>query len=447
LGGSGNDYGVDIAVDSAGNAYVTGWTDSFGFPATLGAFDTALGGLADAFVTKLAATGALAYSTFLGGTLYDFGFAIAVDSGGIAYVTGYTHSSDFPTTTAVFGTALSGPSDAFVTKLSADGGLLVYSTYIGGVGSEQSDGIAIDDGNAYVTGSTDSSDFPITTGSFDMIYGGAGDAFVTKLATNAASLVYSTYLGGVGEDVARTIAVDSAGVSYVAGNTGSADFATTPGAFDTTLGGTQDAFVATLGVSGATLAYATYLGGANEDYGMAIAIDTAGAAYVSGVSSSGDFPITLDAFDTTSSGEDSFVVKIGEAIAAPDLVETAITNPPAVVVRKQKFAVIDSVHNQGSGAGATTTRYYLSLDTVRNAGDRLLGRKRVVPALASGATSTPTKPVNVTVAVSTPLGVYYLLACADDLSVVVESDEGNNCLASTTTVEVRAPDRVETRDQ
>jgi subtilase family serine protease len=154
--------------------------------------------------------------------------------------------------------------------------------------------------------------------------------------------------------------------------------------------------------------------------------------------------VTPGAFDTTLGGEfDAFVAKFGEStVTEPDLVVTAVTDPPAVLVLKQKFAVTDSTHNQGSASVATTTRYYLSADTVRNKGDKRLTGKRNVPALDAGATSTGT--VNVTVPTTTKLGVYYLLACADDRKVETESDEGNNCRASTTTVEVRAPDLVET---
>ena len=440
------DLGEGIAVDVSGNAYVTGMTNASDFPSTPGAFDTTFGGGTDAFVTKLNASGAaLAYSTYLGNLGSDQGLAIAVDSAGRAYVTGLS-APGFPTTPGAFDTSFGGgPSDGFVTKLLASGAALAYSTYLGGSGEDYGSGIALDSGdNAHVTGSTASGGFPTTPGAFDTTFGGASDAFVTKLLASGAALAYSTYLGGTTTDYGNGIAVDSVGGAYVAGYTESSNFPTTPGALDTTFGGGSDAFVTSLDASGAALIHSTYGGGTRTDYGNAIAVDSAGSAYVTGVTFFSDFPTTPGAFDTTFGGvSDAFVVKIGEAVPVqPDLVETALSNPPAVVVLKQKFSVTDSAHNQGSEAGATTTRYYFSLDTVRSSGDKLLSGKRAVGVLAAGATSTGS--AGVTVPVSIKVGVYYLLACADDLNVVDESDEGNNCRASTTTVNVRAPDLIET---
>ncbi len=246
----GHDRGRAIAVDSAGNAYVTGQTRSASFPTTPGAFDTTQNsvGVEDAFVTKLNATGsALIYSTYLGGSLYDEGFGIAVDSSGNAYVTGVTRSTDFPTMAGAFRTTHSGSDDAFVTKLNATGSALVYSTYLGGTLDDDAFAIAVDSaGNAYVTGGTESTDFPTTAGAFDTTHNGLADVFVTKLNVAGSTLAYSTYLGGTGSEAARAIAVDPSGNVYVAGSTGSTDFPTTPGAFDTTHNGAADAFVAKL---------------------------------------------------------------------------------------------------------------------------------------------------------------------------------------------------------
>ena len=209
FGGSGYDQGNGIAVDSSGNAYVAGFTASSNFPTTTGAFQTAYGGGDyDAFVTKLNATGTgLVYSTYFGGSGYDQGNGIAVDSAGNAYVTGFTASSNFPTTTGAFQTAYGGgSSDAFVTKLNATGTGLVYSTYLGGSGGDAGTGIAVDSsGNAYVTGNTNSSNFPATTGAFQATFGGYNDAFVTKLNATGTGLVYSTYFGGSGYDQATVL--------------------------------------------------------------------------------------------------------------------------------------------------------------------------------------------------------------------------------------------------
>jgi hypothetical protein len=217
----------------------------------VGANDTTLGGPVDAFVTKLNATGTtpLLYSTYLGGTGSDQGFGIAVDAAGSGYVTGQTFSTDFPTTTGAFDTTLGGFADAFVTKLNSVGSGLVYSTYLGGSGgsNEQGFGIAVDGaGSAYVTGFTDSTDFP-TLAAPDTTLGGISDAFVTKLDVPGATLVYSTYLGGSGSfELGAGIAVDGAGSAYVTGTTDSTDYPTTPGAFDTALNGSRDAFVTKL---------------------------------------------------------------------------------------------------------------------------------------------------------------------------------------------------------
>ncbi len=313
LGGRSREIGLGITVDSAGSTYITGWTYSNDFPTTPGAFQTSLAGPDDVFVTKLTPDGSsLVYSTYLGGINYDEGRGIAVDNAGSAYVTGYTSSNDFPTTTGVFQTSLAGDADAFVAKLTPDGSGLVYSTYLGGSSSDDGRGIALDNaGNAYVTGVTSSNDFPITTGAFQTSLAGSSDAFVTKLTPDGSGLVYSTYLGGSSSDDGRGIAVDNAGSAYVTGVTSSNDFPTTTGAFQTSLAGDADAFVAKLTPDGLGLVYSTYLGGSSWDYGYGIAVDNAGNAYVTGYTFSDDFPTTTGAFQTSRAGSyDVFVTKI-----------------------------------------------------------------------------------------------------------------------------------------
>ena len=328
LGGSGNDDGLGIAVDSQGAAYVTGRTTSTNFPTTPGAFDASYNlGLDDAFVTKLDPTGSsLVYSTYLGGSSdFDHGVGIAVDSQGAAYVTGSTGSPDFPATPGAFDTSFNGVAgdDAFVTKLAPSGSSLVYSTYLGGSGDDRGTGIAVDpQGAAYVTGSAGSANFPTTPGAFDTTSGGAdGDGFVTKLAPAGTSLVYSSYLGGSAPsssgdgsssgDVGAGIAVDSLGAAYVTGATFSTNFPTTPGAFDTSHNGFSDVFVTKVNPAGSSLAYSTYLGGSAEDGSNGIAIDSQGAAYVTGATFSPGFPTTPGAFDTSHNGfADAFVTKV-----------------------------------------------------------------------------------------------------------------------------------------
>jgi uncharacterized repeat protein (TIGR01451 family) len=317
LGGSGSDDGNAIVVDRAGSAYVTGSTYSGDFPTTPGAFDTSFSGYCDAFVVKLNPAGSgLAYATFLGGSSdADWGFGIAVDEAGSAYVTGSTVSSDFPTTPDAFDMSLDGGSDVFVVKLNPAGSGLAYATFLGGSSrsAEWGYGIVVDGaGSAYVTGYTFSSDFPTTPGAFDASFNGYCDAFVVKLNGAGSGLAYATFLGGSGSDDGNAIVVDRAGSAYVTGSTYSGDFPTTPGAFDTSFnGGAYDTFVAKLNPAGSGLAYATFLGGSSSGYGSDIAVDWAGNAYVTGLTTSTDFPTTLGAFDTSFNGRvDAFVVKL-----------------------------------------------------------------------------------------------------------------------------------------
>jgi hypothetical protein len=264
----------------------------------------------------------LVYSTYLGGSGHDEATSIALDASGNAYVAGLTTSSDFPTTGGAFQETQSASSCAFVTKIAPDGSSLVYSTYLGGSGGDaRALGIAVDSlGNAYVKGETDAQ-FPTTPGAFQRTFGGGRhDAFVTKLNPTGSGLVYSTFLGGSGDDYAdissNSIAVDSAGSAYVVGGTDSTNFPTTPGAFDRIFGGGgSDNFVTKLSADGSALVYSTYLGGSGweEEY-IAIAIDSSGNAYVTGGTNSTDFPTTPGAYRTSGSGV--FVTKLNAAGSA-----------------------------------------------------------------------------------------------------------------------------------
>ena len=322
VGGSDGEFATGIAIDSAGNAYVVGNTSSNDFP-TINAFQSTFGGggagFGDAFVFKLNPDGsALIYSTYLGGSDLDVGKDIAVDSAGNAYLTGYTVSTNFPTANAFQGT-FGGPDsfgfgDAFVAKLNSAGSALVYSTYLGGNGDDSGRAIATDSGgNVYIIGGAGSSSFPTTVNAFQSTYGGGGDAFVTKLNAAGSALLYSTFLGGSGREGSQNdhLAIDSAGNAYVTGSTRSTNFPTA-NAFQSTLAGESDIFVAKLNATGSGLVYSTYLGGSKTDSGQGIAVDSAGNAYVTGDTSSADFP-TANAFQNTFSGGfpvgDAFVTK------------------------------------------------------------------------------------------------------------------------------------------
>jgi Beta-propeller repeat/Cep192 domain 4 len=337
LGGTKDDIGTGIAVDSSGNAYIAGYTDSTDiFPsAVVGAgFQTSLAGGLDAFVVKLNSGGtALLYATYVGGKTPSLGEinaddraqALAIDSSGNAYITGDTASSDFPTLNPLSAQSCGqGGADVFVTKLNPTGSGLVFSTCLGGAQDDHGLGIALDSSNnVFVTGDTASSTtFPTTTGAFQTTFGGgATDAFVTEIKADGSALLYSTFLGGSGDDHARGIAVDSSGNAYVAGNTASSNFPISTGAtaaFQGTFQGSGafglgDGFVTKLnpaGTGSSDLVYSTYLGGANDDVANSITVDSSGKAYVTGLTFSSRFPTANPYQASLAGGDDAFIAKL-----------------------------------------------------------------------------------------------------------------------------------------
>ncbi|MGB7201568.1 MAG: SBBP repeat-containing protein [Pyrinomonadaceae bacterium] len=312
IGGPTSEFGSEIAVDAAGNAYLTGDTDSAGYPTTAGAYDTTHNGNNDVFATKLNAAGSgVLYSTFIGGPTSEFGNGIEVDAAGNAYLTGYTDSAGYPTTAGAYDTTYNGGYDVFATKLNAAGSGLVYSTFIGGPTSEFGYGSAVDAaGNAYLTGDAFSADYPTTAGAYDTTHNGNKDVFATKLNAAGSGLVYSTFIGGTGDDFGYGIAVDAAGNAYLTGFTESASYPTTGGAYDMTYNGSQDVFATKLNGAGSALVYSTFIGGTTSEWGLGIAVDAVGNAYLTGWASSG-YPTTTGAFDTTQNGGfDVFVTKL-----------------------------------------------------------------------------------------------------------------------------------------
>jgi uncharacterized repeat protein (TIGR02543 family) len=308
LGGSGEDRGWGIAVDSEGMAYVTGDTDSVNFP-TQSPIQRTNAGDKDIFITKVNSSGsALIYSTYLGGSGGDDLSGIAVDSEGMAYVTGRTASGNFPTKNAIQG-GYGGQGDAFITKVNSSGSALIYSTYLGGSGEDGGHGIAADsEGAAYVAGDTSSIDFP-TQNPIRETYAGYVDAFITKVNSSGSALIYSTYLGGSGADYGNGIAVDSEGAAYVTGETGSIDFPT-QNRIQETCAGYVDAFITKVNASGSAFIYSTYLGGSVGDRGWGISVDSEGAAYVAGDTGSIDFPTQNPIQGTYAGGYDAFIAKI-----------------------------------------------------------------------------------------------------------------------------------------
>jgi hypothetical protein len=328
IGGSAGDRGLGIAVDSAGNAHVAGYTHSTDFPTANPVQLNFAGGNADGIVLKLNPEGsALVYSTYLGGgnDRPDLATSIALDSAANAYVTGMTNSPDFPTRNPA--QPFKGPTDAFVTKFAPDG-KIVYSTHLGGTADDEAMGIAVDAaGSAYVTGHTESLNFPTTKDAFSTscvavpaqipvgnICSG-GDAFVTKLSPDGSSIVYSTYLNGKGFEVGRSIAVDSTGNAYVTGFTGSENFVTANPVQKAFGGDDFDAFVVKLNPTGTGLVYSTYLGGSGEDGAYGIAVDAADNAYVTGYTKSTDFGTRNTLAGAARGRRDGYVVKISDQAA------------------------------------------------------------------------------------------------------------------------------------
>jgi hypothetical protein len=343
VGGAGEDTGNNVAVDSRGNAYVTGSTSSSDFPTTPGAFDATFnGGFWDVFVTKLNRGGSsVVYSTFVGSLRADWGENIAVDPAGHAYVTGAAGDGSFPTTPGAFDRTYDGTTDTFVLALDPSGSALVYSTFLGGAAQDRPQGLAVDrDGNAYVSGWTESATFPTTAGAFDPSFNGRSDAFVTKLDPTGSSLVYSTFLGGHAREGAHGeegpgLALGSSGDAYVAGWTTSNDFPTTAGAYDRRYGGRTDGFVSRLNAAGSDLVYSTYLGGGEPDGAGAVAVDTEGAAYAVGLTYSRGFPTGRHAWARCTGQIDGFVTKLaaaGDALAYSTCLGAAGKDVPLAVV-------------------------------------------------------------------------------------------------------------------
>ncbi len=356
FGGEKFERGHALALGRNGEVYVGGMTDSGDFPVTPGAFRSSCGTPDtpwycgnDAFVSKLAPDGSrLAYSTYLAGDRYDRVMDIAVDGDGYAYVLGDTTSTNFPTLNPIQ-SAYGGGScitpgglelcwDVFVSKLNTVGSALVYSTYLGGSGDERAGGIKVDSSrNAYISGSTNSDAFPISNALDGTIEGDCevqysynstairrcNDAFLGKLTVAGSGLVYSTFLGGTGDDSALDLALGADGSVYLTGFTDSQNFPTTPGVAQPSHGGgaggicpqtgCDDAFVMKLNNAATSLTYSTYLGGYSHDWGSAVAVDRYGNAYLTGWTLGQGFPTTTDALDKNCGTDNSCNYEKGDA--------------------------------------------------------------------------------------------------------------------------------------
>jgi len=329
IGGTQADFGTGVALDSSGDAFVVGSTQSTDFP-TKNPIQLGNSGLYDAFITEVSPTGALLYSTYLGGSSADYGTAIAVDSTGDVYVSGYTYSTNFPTQSALQG-SLAGGSDAFITKFTPGSSALLFSTYLGGSSNDQALAMIVDStGSIYLTGSTQSPNFPVTGNAYQSALLGTSNTFVTKVALGGSNLVFSTLFGGSETDQATAMALDAAGNIYITGFTQSADFPRLD-PFQNVLGiagagncGSSnlvnvpivlcsDAFVARFAPTGIPV-YSSFLGGSGTDSGQGIAVDSSGAAYVAGLTFSPNFPATARAYQWlyqgTSTNSNAFLTKV-----------------------------------------------------------------------------------------------------------------------------------------
>jgi len=335
IGGSDWEYDVTIALDKDGNVYITGWTCSSDYPTTSGAYDRSLDGYHDVFVSKLDSNlSTLLASTFIGGSDNaggDHAQSIALDGDGNVYITGYTGSYDYPTTSGAYDEIHNGGTDVFVSKLDSNLSNLLASTFIGGSWQDYGESIALDkDGNVYITGYiagyTYSSDYPTTSGAYDEIYNGTGDVFVSKLDSNLSNLLASTFIGGSGLDQGYSIALDKDGNVYIAGCTSSYDYPTTPGAYDGSYNGDYDVFISKLDSSLSSLLASTFIGGSKIDYygygylhyfyGKFIALDKDGNVYITGATWSYDYPTTPGAYDQSFNGNiDVFVSKLNSNLS------------------------------------------------------------------------------------------------------------------------------------
>jgi hypothetical protein len=314
LGGNGLDVAVAVALDSAGNPFITGLTGSTNFPTTPTALQSGLAGEVnldfypnDIFAARLSANGdALLYSTFIGGTNDDLGLAIAVDNANAVYIAGNTESRDFPVRNSPY--AFHGETDAFVLKFTPGNPDLTYSMILGGSDFDFAQSLAVDGlGHAYVAGNTASSTFPVTNAFQAEYRGGDYDGFVAKLAPEGNALLFSTFFGGGGQDEALGLALDAVANADFSGYTGSGTFPVTNALYATKASG-RDAFVTKFDALG-QIQYSSFLGGKSDDEGWAVAVDDTASVHVVGMTQSSDFPLTNGLQSVYQGNRDLFITK------------------------------------------------------------------------------------------------------------------------------------------
>jgi hypothetical protein len=323
LGGGDFEEASGIAEGPSGSAIVSGHSMSPDFPVTAGAHDPSYNGSTDVIVAKIGPGGSdLSYATYIGGGAYERAESVAVDPSGSAWVTGSTSSLDFPVTPGALDPTHNGDVDAYAVKVAPSGGDLEYSTFLGGSSNDRAWAIAVNaSGVACLTGSTQSDDFPVTADALSLSMAGPQDAFVLLLdatASGGAGLVHSTFLGGDYREGGRDLVLDDAGHAFVAGETWSPGFPTTPGAFDTSHNGESDCFLAHLDLRAAVLVESTFLGGSDRESPYGIALASVGEVLLAGETSSPDFPASAWALDPShNGGADAFVARFRMAGGSP----------------------------------------------------------------------------------------------------------------------------------
>jgi len=355
IGGAQHDIGYDLDLDPSGNPVVAGRTLSGeGFPTTPGAYDDTPNGEEDGFIAKLSAAGdLLLWSTFLGGSLYEGVQSVELEvSGGAPIVCGYTASPDFP------GGAANGLYDIFVAKISATGASLIWSRLIGGSSYDYGTDLDLDSmGNPVICGSTGSSDFPVTSGAYDETYNGDDDVIAVKLETELGSVLWATFVGGSAPvyEIAHGVVIDSEDRPILAGATPSADFPTTPGAFDTSHNGASDVFVLRLDASGSSLEWSSFFGGPGDDYAFELAKSEEDDVIVTGSVDAG-FPVTSGAYDETYNGDisDVFVARIALVPASTNVADgSPAPNPFALTIWPNPFAATTRISFTLPGSATT----------------------------------------------------------------------------------------------
>ncbi len=333
IGGSDLEYVLSLELTAAGEATVSGHVHSSDFPITPGAYQTTFKPFSEGYLTRLNAAGTdLVFSTFFGGNQEEYGHGMAIAPNGDTIVAGPTDSPDFPTTPGAydetFNDGTAHDAESFVTRFSADGSALVFSTYLGSPGNEAIYELALDaDESVVVTGHTDSSLFPVTSGTFDTTHNGSYDIFVSRLSAAGDQLVASTFAGGASDDTALGIALDSAGQPAVGGRTASSGFPTTLGAYDKSHAGGADVFVLRLNKALARLVYSTFVGHSSYDTAQDLALDGFNGVSISGETFSSQYPTTSGAHDTTYNGNgDAFVSRLD--LLAQGVTRYGMWSPP-----------------------------------------------------------------------------------------------------------------------